>query len=185
MADIKVKLINTALQIIGEKGTLNVGVRDITEKAGVNVAAINYHFKNKELFFEEIEAYIIEKNNKIYTALENSNAIEAIQNWSELVLDSVLKNPGILVVVQRLLSSSKDKHIITREYYDNMDQRLDEVLFKVLGEKNFKVKKNIFMSSLIFPATLSSQSVSGIQHLKEMTVTERQNYIKELLSLLQ
>jgi len=44
----KDRILNVAEELFGEEGIDRVSVRDVTEKAGVNVAAINYHFGSKE-----------------------------------------------------------------------------------------------------------------------------------------
>ena len=51
------KLINAAGPVFAEQGFHKATVRDITERAGVNVAAINYHFRDKaELYAECLRA---------------------------------------------------------------------------------------------------------------------------------
>ncbi|NMD43626.1 MAG: helix-turn-helix transcriptional regulator, partial [Firmicutes bacterium] len=42
----------TAVEIIGREGNLNVTIREIAERAAVNIAAINYHFSSKENLIE-------------------------------------------------------------------------------------------------------------------------------------
>jgi AcrR family transcriptional regulator len=44
----KDRILNVAEQLFGDEGVDRVSIRDVTEKAGVNVAAINYHFGSKE-----------------------------------------------------------------------------------------------------------------------------------------
>lgn len=44
----KDRILDVAEQLFGESGVDRVSVRDVTEAAGVNVAAINYHFGSKE-----------------------------------------------------------------------------------------------------------------------------------------
>jgi AcrR family transcriptional regulator len=46
------RIIDAAGFVFGERGFRNTTVRQITARAGVNLAAVNYHFKNKsELYF--------------------------------------------------------------------------------------------------------------------------------------
>ena len=42
------RILDAAEQLFAEKGVAGTSVRNITEKAGVNVAAVNYHFDKKE-----------------------------------------------------------------------------------------------------------------------------------------
>jgi len=41
------KLLNAAGEVFAEKGLHGTLIRDITDRAGVNLAAVNYHFKDK------------------------------------------------------------------------------------------------------------------------------------------
>ncbi|MCO5162242.1 MAG: TetR family transcriptional regulator [Mesorhizobium sp.] len=50
----KEKIRATARKLMAEKGIENVTIRDIAATAGANVAAINYHFRNKELLTYEV-----------------------------------------------------------------------------------------------------------------------------------
>ncbi len=44
----KDKILETALELIAEKGLADTSLREITKKAGVNLAAIHYHFGSKD-----------------------------------------------------------------------------------------------------------------------------------------
>ncbi len=48
------RLIDAAGEIFGELGYHGATVRDITKKAGVNLAAINYYFRDKEELYWEV-----------------------------------------------------------------------------------------------------------------------------------
>ncbi|SMF22103.1 TetR/AcrR family transcriptional regulator [Pseudobacteriovorax antillogorgiicola] len=53
-ADTKEKIIDTACQLFATSGFHGVSIREIAKEAGVNLAAVNYHFKNKEGLFAAI-----------------------------------------------------------------------------------------------------------------------------------
>jgi TetR/AcrR family transcriptional regulator, regulator of cefoperazone and chloramphenicol sensitivity len=46
-AETKVRIISAAGEVFGEHGFHGTTIRQITKKAGVNVAAVNYHFRDK------------------------------------------------------------------------------------------------------------------------------------------
>jgi len=48
------RILDTAERLFAEHGFQAASVRDITAKAGVNVAAINYHFGGKEPLYREV-----------------------------------------------------------------------------------------------------------------------------------
>ena len=66
------KLLTAACEVFAENGFKNTTVRDICNRAEVNVAAINYHFGNKEKLYEAV--------------WENSNRVAVKKRMDELDL---------------------------------------------------------------------------------------------------
>jgi len=57
MDDTRQKLIDSAGEVFAEKGFAQTTIRDICQRAGTNVAAVNYHFGSKEdLYIEAVKA---------------------------------------------------------------------------------------------------------------------------------
>src|SRR6266702_2372929 len=57
--DTRSRILDVAEELFGEQGLDRVSIRDITRKAKVNLAAINYHFGSKEdLIAAILEAFI-------------------------------------------------------------------------------------------------------------------------------
>src|SRR5437588_736604 len=52
--DTRSRILDGAEELFGERGLDRVSIRDITRKAKVNLAAINYHFGSKEDLIAEI-----------------------------------------------------------------------------------------------------------------------------------
>jgi AcrR family transcriptional regulator len=52
--DTKAAIFDAAEQLFADRGFAAVSLRDITSKAGVNLAAVNYHFGSKELLVLEL-----------------------------------------------------------------------------------------------------------------------------------
>ncbi|MBN1796572.1 MAG: TetR/AcrR family transcriptional regulator [Sedimentisphaerales bacterium] len=50
--DVENRLLDAAEKLFSEKGFSATSVRDLTSEAGCNVAAVNYHFGNKELLYK-------------------------------------------------------------------------------------------------------------------------------------
>ena len=53
------RLIEAAGELFAEKGFKETTVRDIIERAGANLAAVNYHFGDKERLYEEVILHIL------------------------------------------------------------------------------------------------------------------------------
>lgn len=67
----KTKILNSAEELFADRGFENVSIREIITKASVNIAAINYHFGNKEeLIFAVVKRRIMEVNNNRTELLE-------------------------------------------------------------------------------------------------------------------
>tara|TARA_Y100000588_G_scaffold358956_1_gene417569 strand:- start:7072 stop:7740 length:669 start_codon:yes stop_codon:yes gene_type:complete len=71
----KVLILDTAEKLFAEQGIDAVSLRSITTQAGVNLAAINYHFRSKELLVQEVFARRIRPlNEERLMLLENAEA---------------------------------------------------------------------------------------------------------------
>lgn len=84
----KQNLMTIATDLFVEKGYDSVSVRDITEKARVNVASINYYFGSKENLFKEIISFEISKMLEDLDFFENAASLEEwLFKWYEKLLD--------------------------------------------------------------------------------------------------
>ena len=53
----KQRLLEVAAEVYAEKGYRNVRVREICERADANIAAVNYHFGDKQKLYDEVLRY--------------------------------------------------------------------------------------------------------------------------------
>ena len=83
--DTRSRIMKAAVEIIGREGNLGVTIREIADKAGVNIAAINYHFSSKENLIEEVERVTMEQITLIYNRLldETGSPRERLMNWAD------------------------------------------------------------------------------------------------------
>ena len=58
MTDTKEKILDTAERLIGEQGYAATSLRQIIAEAGVNLAAVHYHFGSKE---DLLDAVVVRK----------------------------------------------------------------------------------------------------------------------------
>jgi AcrR family transcriptional regulator len=90
MKDKREQIIETALQLFAEKGFEGASIRDIAEKASVNVAMVNYYFGSKEKLFEKIIEYKSSATRGLLDEILNNESITPIQKI-EAVIDSYIE----------------------------------------------------------------------------------------------
>lgn len=59
--DTKKKIVEASTYLFGVKGYDGTSTREIAQRAGVNIASLNYHFKSKQGLLQEVTAVIIEE----------------------------------------------------------------------------------------------------------------------------
>ncbi len=89
MKDKREHIIEAALQLFAEKGFEGASIRDIAEKASVNVAMVNYYFGSKEKLFEKIVEYKSLHTRGLLDEISGSKSLTAIQKI-EAVIDAYL-----------------------------------------------------------------------------------------------
>ena len=77
MSATKEKILDTAERLFAEQGIGATSLRQIIGVAGVNLAAVHYHFGSKEALLEAVFARRIERVNR--ERLEMLDRVEALQ----------------------------------------------------------------------------------------------------------
>ena len=96
------RILDAAEELFGQHGLEGTSLRQITKAAGVNLAAVNYHFQSKEALLREVVARRIEPlNHRRLELLEEAERAAAPNAPS---LDSILN--ALLVPVVELHSSA-------------------------------------------------------------------------------
>ena len=100
-SDTRTKILETAAEIIGREKNLNLTIREIAGRAGVNLASVNYYFGSKEKLFEEVEMQLMENIRLIYTNLENRSLPikERLINWADNLIKNLIDYPGIIYLI--------------------------------------------------------------------------------------
>ncbi|MBZ5594152.1 MAG: TetR family transcriptional regulator [Acidobacteriia bacterium] len=88
MNETKVRILDAAERLFAQQG-LDVSIRAITDEAGVNLAAVNYHFQSKEALVDAIIARRLEPVTR--RRLEMLDAIEARSGSGPLPLEEILE----------------------------------------------------------------------------------------------
>ncbi len=102
MTDKREHIIDTALQLFAEKGFEGTSIRDIAEKATVNVAMVNYYFGTKEKLFEKIVEYKSAHTRGILDEILNNKSLTAIKKI-EAVADTFIEKLFTHRIFHRLI----------------------------------------------------------------------------------
>jgi len=108
----KLLLLEAAERLVAEHGFEAVRLRDVTSAAGVNVAAVNYHFGSMEKLFEAVQCRYIEPVNE-----------ERLRMLEELAADG--HQPGIGEILEAFM-----RPLLTVVKQSEMSEKL---FFKLMG----------------------------------------------------
>ncbi|PLX51280.1 MAG: hypothetical protein C0613_01410 [Desulfobulbaceae bacterium] len=91
-AETKIKIIRAAEELFAVNGFHHTSLRSITAKAGVNLAAVNYHFGSKEALLEAVFDQHLLPLNEIRAGRMRGVAGQAAKNRRKPQLEEVLRS---------------------------------------------------------------------------------------------
>lgn len=186
-----------AKSLFMNKGITQVSVRDIAEKAGINIAALNYHFKSKESLFEMIFDHVMSTAvPALQEILDAEMPIEdKIRRYIHAYFGMLVKNPRLPYFVISVLNNDPSK--INRlkafnslDYTEKFARQLREE-----GERGHirKVDPNHFFINLqslinfpfIFQEPMREKNIMDDKDLVKFYMERKQVVIDTLLTSLQ
>ena len=149
------KILEAASEVFTEKGFAGTRTRDIAEKAGINLALLNYYFRSKEKLFEQVmKAKIILLFGQILPIITNEKTTleEKIDLASEKYFEILSKNPNLpLFVISEIQKKNSNitKIIPVNKIFEN------SVIIKQIKEKRPEINPLHylvnFLAMTIFP----------------------------------
>lgn len=117
----KEKILEAAEELFAEKGYEGTSVRDIAQKADVNIAMISYYFGSKEKLLEAL----IEENSEYTTGiLKEISTSKTLDPWQKL--DSMVDH-----YVDRIIGKYKYHNIMSRQISLIQDKHLQEKMVAI------------------------------------------------------
>ena len=149
------KILLSASKVFTEKGFAGTRTRDIAEKAGINLALLNYYFRSKEKLFEQVmKIKVVLLFGKIFPILSNEKTSleEKIDLASEKYFEILSKNPNLpLFVISEIQKKNSNitKLIPVNKIFEN------SVIIKQIKEKRPEINPLHylvnFLAMTIFP----------------------------------
>jgi AcrR family transcriptional regulator len=188
----QVQIMETAELLFAEKGFNGTSVRDIAEKASVNLAMISYYFGSKDKLLEAIFAYRGESIKlKLESMIENKElgALEKMNWLIDHYIDKVMSQQCFTRIMAR--EQVMNHTGVIGQLIFQMKKRNQELIGRLIhdGQKKGEFKKNIdvplLMATLI--GTASSMVTTQyyyreINSLQAMQDEEFQKHIRKKLS---
>ena len=100
------RIVAEARRLFAEKGYDGVSIKEISERAGVNIAAVNYHFDSKEnLFHHIIEQFLSELFVSSRKTLLPPQSVEDLKVRLEVfvrqTIEAIISQPDVMTIIQR------------------------------------------------------------------------------------
>ncbi len=105
------KIFDAATELFLEKGVDRTSVRDIANKAGINLALMNYYFRSKENLFDTIFSSLVKKNSEDLIRILNSDLelYDKIRQYVHVYIDMLSDNPLLVSFVMAILHRSRER----------------------------------------------------------------------------
>lgn len=186
------KILAVAIDIFGSKG--DVTTREITKKAGVNIASINYHFGSKNNLLKEVEEYYSEMLYNMQNEIINNvkySPKEKLVYWANSIMEYMLEYPALITLISNLVSKdAKYNPGLLKKFFFNIElkEKIEEIIgeiTKIEDELVLNCKYTQLFSGILGPilfqtirSVYESERVFYDIYKKE----DRMEYIEELIN---
>ena len=158
--DARARLIDVAIKLFAEKGYEGTSVRDLATAAGVNVAAVSYHFGSKdELYHEALRACLAPCGEMRERMQKHLDA--ALKNRSRKAAEEALRG-CIQDFLEMLVSpAARHSHLVMREQSEGK-QRFEPVIREFFQPVGSILREVILMLAPGLPEMRVFMVISGI-----------------------
>ena len=187
----KEKILSTTIELYGIKG--DITVREICEKAGVNVASINYYFGSKDNLLKEVEKHYSRLLFNIQNEIITDDVMEPrrkLIDWANALMKFVLDYPALIMLVTNLVLQDEsynpeiiNKFLGSKESKENI-QKIIYSITKIDNKEILNFKYMQLFSGVIGPIIF--QMIPNIKDTNKVFIDlnnegERKKYIENLV----
>jgi AcrR family transcriptional regulator len=190
--DKQIQIMETAEVLFAEKGFNGTSVRDIAEKAHVNLAMISYYFGSKDKLLESLFDYRGEHLKLKLESMVDDKTLSSLEKLDLLIDHYIEKIMNQQCFSRIMVREQVMNHTgITAELIIQMKKRNQELISKLIhqGQKKGEFKRNIdiplMMATLVGTAghmIATQHYYREINNLQSMSDEEFQKLIKKKLS---
>jgi len=92
-SETKIKILEVATKLFARHGYEGASIREIAREAGVNLAAVNYHFQNKQnLYYRVMDANCVRMEGEIAKLAEDNPSPAVLRKEYLIILSSAGMN---------------------------------------------------------------------------------------------
>ncbi len=185
------KILSAAIELYPLKG--DITIREIAKKAKVNVAAINYYFKNKDNLMKAVEKHysniLYDIQSKIIND-PNTTLEDKLIIWANNLIEYMFKWPALITLVTNLIMQNKDyESEIVNKFFTNIEfmTKVQQIISEITGieDKDVLNRKYIQLFSgvlgpilfQVIPLVSGNKGIIIDFSIKE----ERMKYIESLV----
>jgi len=137
------QILCAAKELFAEKGFSHTSIRDITEKAACNLAAVNYHFHGKTNLYIEVFRYHMNtiKNQRI-DAIQNllsekgddTTLEELVYSFSTAFLEPLLKKGSGQRLMELMMRERYDQHLPQHMFVEEIIRPVKTIMKEALSQ---------------------------------------------------
>jgi TetR/AcrR family transcriptional regulator, regulator of cefoperazone and chloramphenicol sensitivity len=158
--DARARLIDAAIKLFAEKGYEGTSVRDLATAAGVNVAAVSYHFGSKDALYTEALRSCLAPCGEMRERMQK-HLDAALKNRSRKSAEEALRG-CIQDFLEVLVSpAAKHSHLVMREQSEGK-QRFEPVIREFFQPVGSILREVILMLAPGLPEMRVFMVISGI-----------------------
>ena len=137
------QILGAAEELFAEKGFNHTSIRDITEKAACNLAAVNYHFHGKENLY--IEVFLLHMStirnmriNAVRDFLSNNSKEKTLEDLIQLFavtfLEPFLEESGGQKLMELMMRERYDSHLPQHMFTEKIIQPVKSIMKEALSQ---------------------------------------------------
>ena len=134
------QLLEAAGEVFAERGFRNTTVREICQRAGANIAAVNYHFGDKEKLYAEVFRYSQQKAQERYPLLPAADQLTPekklgvfVQSLLQRVFDKDESSWHSQLMLREMIEPTAALDLVVAEKIRPMSEQLRGLVAEILG----------------------------------------------------